>query len=172
MMTIGRNQVGTALVVFLAFASRADAQATGITDLQESVSTSTTGITLAWTAVTNNGFTDYELRQSTQAPITSVNWDDPADLTRVTSTREGWLLTTSPTGQTLWSVGGLSAGQTYHFALKYHYFNWSDVSNSLSITFDPFPPDAIASLNPISVQPGGVTLQWLAPADDAGYPAT
>ncbi|MCD6505600.1 Ig-like domain-containing protein [Candidatus Poribacteria bacterium] len=84
-----------------------------------------TSITLQWTAPGDDGNTGrasaYEIRYSTTSPF---NWDDATSLSNPPTPRQA-----GATEQ--FTVGGLSPGTTYYFALKAadEAHNWSEISN-------------------------------------------
>ena len=78
----------------------------------------------------------------------------------------------SPAGSSEnYTVGGLSAGKTYFFAIKTAdpETNWSTISNSPSATTgapDTTPPAAVMNLATSSPTANNITLSWTAPGDN------
>ncbi len=125
-------------------------------------------LAVVWTAPGDDGTkgtaTEYDIRWS-DAPITDDNWDqatplDPA-LTPVPK----------PGGQIETIVcTGLSAGTTYHYALKAadEIPNWSPLSNSDHGTTlgEVDPPADVTDLAAVALDLTSFELTWTAPGDD------
>lgn len=130
----------------------------------------TTSAQLSWTAVGDDGLvgraTTYDLRWSS-SPITLANW---ASATQV----NGEPLPKTSGQSEVMTVGGLTAGTTYYFALKVgdEVPNWSALSNGVSGTTsgggDTTPPNAVTNLATSSPTTSSITLTWTAVGDDGG----
>ena len=127
-----------------------------------------TSLTLAWTAVGDNGSTGtattYDLRYSTSA-ITAANF---ASATQVTGEPAPHVAGTAES----MTVAGLSSSATYFFALKVadEVPNWSGLSNIPSGTTSP-PPDTTPPWTVSTLVVGiptstSLTVMWAAVGDD------
>ncbi len=130
--------------------------------------TSSSAITLTWTAVGDNGTvgtaTKYVIKYSTAA-ITSANWDQAT--TFATPPTPGIAGTVEYA-----MITGLTAGQTYYFGVKAldEAGLFGAISNIInaqtSLVVDTTPPAAITSLTVTSAAIYTANLQWTAPGDD------
>ncbi len=138
-----------------------------VTTLEVSSVTSTTA-TLTWTAVGDDGNTgtaaSYDLRYAT-SPI------DPASFASAMPAMGELSPKISGTLESM-TVGGLSAGTTYYFALRVadEVSNWSDLSNvpmrATQPVLDTVPPAAVVTLVVASATQTATTLAWAATGDD------
>ncbi len=136
-----------------------------VADLGNSGSTETS-ITLVWTAPGDDGASgtasSYDIRYSASS-INASNWDAA---TRVT----GEPSPASAGSTESFTVGGLSSGSTYFFALKTadEVPNWSALSNvaSAATQFDGTSPEGVDDLLAGLPTLNSLTLVWSAPGDD------
>ena len=128
--------------------------------------TTSTSITLTWTAKGDDGATgtasQYDLRYATST-ITNANW---ASATQVTGEP-----TPKSSGQTeTLTVVGLATNTTYYFAIKTadEIPNWSVLSNVVSRTTLPeqTPPATVSTLAATNPSPNSAVLTWIAVGDD------
>ncbi|QJD81913.1 fibronectin type III domain-containing protein [Cohnella herbarum] len=138
---------------------------------------STTSVQLTWTAPGNDndmfGFADgYDVRYSTSPITDETSWNAATQATGEPNPSEAG----SPESMT---VSGLTAGLTYHFAIKSNdkryvtpsspFYNTSQLSNIVSVALgggDTTAPAAITSLSAGSATGNSITLSWIAPGDD------
>ncbi|QJD81914.1 fibronectin type III domain-containing protein [Cohnella herbarum] len=138
---------------------------------------STTSVQLTWTAPGNDndmfGFADgYDVRYSTSPITDETSWNAATQATGEPNPSEAG----SPESMT---VSGLTAGLTYHFAIKSNdkryvtpsspFYNTSQLSNIVSVALgggDTTAPAAVANLAATGATPTTITLTWTAPGDD------
>lgn len=134
-----------------------------IGDLQI-VSTTDSSVTLAWTAVGDDGergqARTYDLRYR-EGSLDEPTWD--------TATKVEGLAAPKPAGDAEVAIvtGLRPSGTTYAFALKVgdEASNWSPLSNTV-MTLDTTPPAAVTDLTAASTTESSITLTWTAPGDD------
>jgi chitodextrinase len=130
--------------------------------------TTLSSISLRWTAVGDDGQAGqasvYDLRYST-SPINTGNWGSATQVQGEPAPR--------PAGQIEnFTVAGLAAGTTYHFALKVgdEVLNWSELSNVPSGTTqqgsDTTAPAAVSTLSVTITTQTSINLRWTAVGDD------
>ncbi|MBD3163354.1 MAG: T9SS type A sorting domain-containing protein [Candidatus Eisenbacteria bacterium] len=139
-----------------------------VDDLASEGTTETT-VALRWTAVGDDGEAGqavlYDLRYA-QEPIDEETWDSATAV-------EGEPNPDPAGTEESFTVEGLAAETTYHFALKVRdeSFNWSGLSNEAQGTTLPAPPDGVPpggvdDLSVFDVAQHSVTLSWTATGDD------
>ncbi len=127
-----------------------------------------TGITLTWTALGADGSVGqasvYDIRYATAA-ITTLNWNAAVQVQGESAPK--------PAGQAeSFTVGNLTAGTVYYFALKIgdEIPYWSGLSNVASATTlpppDATPPAAVTNLAGGSPSQTSILLTWTAVGDD------
>ncbi len=130
------------------------------------VDTTTTSVTLNWTAPGDDGFSGsasgYDVRFSAVGPISETNW------TSAETYSQTW--TPVPAGATeTRTLTGLDSLTTYWFAIKAYddVDNYGEVSNSPEAqTKEADAPDPIDDLSYSGMLATSVTLAWTAPGDD------
>ncbi|HSH00850.1 MAG TPA: fibronectin type III domain-containing protein, partial [candidate division Zixibacteria bacterium] len=135
-----------------------------VTDLA-CIDSSSTSITLAWTAPGDDSLTGtasaYDIRYFT-SPITETNWDSATQVGSPPAPAE------AEESESL-TVAGLTKGTTYYFAVKTRddAGNWSGLSNvAVATAIDLTPPAAIDDLTITGQTESAMNLSWTAPGDN------
>lgn len=139
-----------------------------ITDLAVD-ETDETSISLTWTAVGDDGLVGraavYDIRYDTEE-ITSGTWSTATEV-------EGEPSPQGAGSEESFAIEGLETETEYYFAIRVadEVFNWSEISNVVSDSTSPPPPDteppaAIADLAAGAATDSSITLEWTAVGDD------
>jgi outer membrane protein assembly factor BamB len=130
------------------------------------VNTTTTSVSLNWTAPGDDGFSGsasgYDVRFSATGPISEVNW------TSAETYSQTWTPVPAGSAETR-TLTGLDSLTTYWFAIKAYddVDNYGAVSNSPEAqTKEADAPQSIDDLSYSGILPTSVTITWTAPGDD------